>query len=213
MFHQRNELKDPALARVHALMPGLVSAHGVELVDLRWVTEHGARTLRVTIERRGASDERSGLSEGWGVTLDDCANFSRDLSAALDQEEGLPARYHLEVSSPGLDRELHSVDDLRRFRGRLARVKLARPAPDGQRVLRGALGEVGDATLTMTVDHKRLTVPLADVVEASLVFELLGADKPSHRGRSKAARAGGAGRPKSQGQRGTGSESVKRSGS
>lgn len=172
---------DRALAAVRALAAPLCAAHAVDLVDIAWATEHGGRTLRVTIERRGRGD---GTGEsGWGVSLEDCAELSRDLSQALDHDDVVPGSYHLEVSSPGLERELSSIEDLIRFQGRLARVKLAKPAPDGQRVLRGTLvsvtGEGDGAELTMRVDAKDITVPVRDVVVANLVFEMQRSPRPN----------------------------------
>jgi ribosome maturation factor RimP len=174
---------DPTLERVHTLLAPVARAHGVEVVSVRWVTEHGGRTLRVTIERRLASGAQAGQlpdgsdGVGWGVSLDDCAEVSRDLSAALDEnEDDIPGHYNLEVSSPGLDRELYSAADFLRFGGRTAKVKLSKPAPDGQRLLRGSIsalsGPQGAELLTMLVDGKSITVPFANVNEANLVFEL-----------------------------------------
>ena len=59
-----------------------------------------------------------------------------------------------------------------RFVGRTARVKLARPAPDGQRLLRGPLDEAPAGSIAVLVDGKRVEAPYADVIEANLVFEL-----------------------------------------
>jgi ribosome maturation factor RimP len=106
------------------------------------------------------------------VTLEDCVEVSRDVSSVLDVAELIPHRYNLEVSSPGLDRPLRGAADFARFRGRSARVKLGRPAPDGQRLLRGTLDEAPEGAVAVVVDGKRIEVPLADVVEANLVFEL-----------------------------------------
>jgi ribosome maturation factor RimP len=147
------------------LAPVLV-AHDVALVDLEWFTDRAGWTLRITIEREGTTDV-----EG-GVTLDDCADVSHDASAALDVADLIPHHYHLEVSSPGLDRRIRTPAELARFVGRTAKVKLSRPAPDGQRVLRGALDPAPEGRVAVLVDGKRIEVPFEDVVEARLVFEL-----------------------------------------
>jgi len=164
----------PFLASVRALVAPLCVAHGVDLVDIAW----GGRVLRVTIERRdpAVKDDPHGTS-GWGVTLDDCAELSREISRALDaDEEIIPGAYSLEVSSPGLERDLRSEDDFRRFVGFPAKVKLNRPAPDGQRALRGRIealtGAGATAALRMHVDGKDITVPFDTVTTAHLVYEL-----------------------------------------
>jgi ribosome maturation factor RimP len=50
-----------------------------------------------------------------GVTIDDCSTLSRDVEAVLDELDVIPSAYVLEVSSPGLERELYSIDDFRKF--------------------------------------------------------------------------------------------------
>jgi ribosome maturation factor RimP len=184
---------------VRELAGPLCLAHGVVLVDVAWATERGARILRVTIERLTHDGKGRTPEEGWGVALDHCADLSRDLSEALDRDDVVPGAYNLEVSSPGLERELTSPADLQRFVGRLAKVKLSRPAPDGQRALRGALvsvapssSEPSEALLTMRVDNKNVTVPVSDVAHANLVFELsatLSKEGPSRSGPSKRGQA------------------------
>jgi ribosome maturation factor RimP len=169
------------LARVRAAIGPVLSAHGVSLVDLEWLTDRGGWVLRVTIEREGTSDL------GGGVSLEDCADVSRDVSSVLDVEELIPHRHHLEVSSPGLDRPLRTEADMARFAGSTAKVKLSRPAPDGQRVLRGTLDQAPAGRVAVIVDGKRVEVPFADVAEANLVFELTPQPKkaPAKKGPSK----------------------------
>lgn len=154
------------LDKVRGAIAPVLSAIGVELVDLEWMTDRAGWTLRVTIERPGASDASG------GVTLEDCVEVSRDCSQVLDVEDLIPQHYHLEVTSPGLDRKLRGEADFARFRGQLAKVKLARPAPDGQRVLRGTLEEAPAGQVAVRVDGKRIEAAAADVEEARLVFEL-----------------------------------------
>src|SRR5262249_40372968 len=110
------------LGRVRAAIAPVLSAHFLDLVDLEWLTERGGWTLRVTIERPDAKDARG------GVTLEDCAEVSRDVSQVLDVEDLIAPHYNLEVSSPGLDRPLKSRADFTRFSGELAKVKLRKPA-------------------------------------------------------------------------------------
>jgi ribosome maturation factor RimP len=154
------------LARVRAAIGPVLSAHGVVLVDLEWLTERSGWVLRITIEREGSTEQ------GGGVTLEDCAEVSRGASAVLDVEDLIPQHYHLEVSSPGIDRPLRSAAEIARFAGRTAKVKLRHPAPDGQRVLRGLLDAAPEGKVAVIVDGKRIEVPYPDVAEANLVFEL-----------------------------------------
>jgi ribosome maturation factor RimP len=165
-----------ALERVREAIAPVLAAHGVSLVDLEWLTERVGLTLRITIEREGTSDA------GGGVTLEDCVDVSRDASSVLDVEDVIQQHYHLEVSSPGLDRRLRTPAEFARFIGRTVKVKLARPAPDGQRVLRGPLEAASEGRIAVVVDGKRVEAPLEEVVEARLVFELTPHPKPSGTG-------------------------------
>ncbi|WP_437792419.1 ribosome maturation factor RimP [Sorangium sp. So ce693] len=159
------------LGRVRDAVAPVLASHGVTLVDLEWTTERerAGWTLRLTIERENVDDVEDA---GGGVTLEDCADVSRDVSSVLDVEDLIPNHYNLEVSSPGLDRRLRTAAEFARFLGRTAKVKLSRPAPDGQRLLRGELLEAPEGQVAVLVDGKRIAVPFADVVEARLVFEL-----------------------------------------
>lgn len=183
------------LDRVRALVQPILVAHGVSLVDLLWVRDRLGWTLKVTIEREGAWDQ-SGPFLGAGVTLDDCAEVSRDVSTVLDHDEVISHAYHLEVGSPGLDRPLRAEADFRRFRGVLAKVKLTRAAPDGQKLLRGILDEAPEGRVAVVVDGKRVEVPYGDVAEAHLVYEAFGGNDKGPSGKrapgAKSKRASGA---------------------
>lgn len=161
-----------------AISPVLV-AHGVDLVELTWATDQGGWTLRLTIERLppAGKEAPSGADMTFGVTLEDCTDVSRDVSQLLDVEDLIAQHYHLEVSSPGLDRKLRGPADYKRFRGQLVKVKLTKPAADGQRVLRGTLEEAGDDHIDVRVDGKLLRAEVTDIDEARLVFELQTGEK------------------------------------
>ena len=185
---------DPLLERFQALVAPLCAAHGVDLVSLEWAA---GRTLRLTIERRSEAPEDPNAQSGWGVSLDDCADLSRDVSHALDADDFIPGHYSLEVSSPGLERDLYDEADFRRFIGFVAKVKLAKPAPDGQRLLRGTIlsltGSEASAALTMRVDNKEITVPFESVASANLVYEL---PSSTQKGGVRKTGGGGPSRPK-----------------
>jgi ribosome maturation factor RimP len=163
------------LERVRNALAPVLAAHSVVLVELEWLTERTGWTMRITIEREGTADA------GGGVTLEDCADVSRDASSVLDVEDLVSHRYNLEVSSPGLDRRLRTPAEFARFAGRTVKVKLSRPASDGQRLLRGELQTAPDGRVAVVVDGKRIEVALEDVVEARLVFELMPQPKKGKR--------------------------------
>src|SRR5262245_62755683 len=122
--------------------------------------------LRVRIDRPGpaASAEES-------VSVDDCANVSRDLSAILDVEDVVPIAYTLEWSSPGLDRPLRGVDDYRRFAGRRAKVVTSTQV-DGESHLTGRiLGVDGDDVILEGHRGRVHRVPLTVISRARLEVE------------------------------------------
>src|SRR5712675_2493030 len=88
----------------------------------------GRATLQIMAERR---DDAS-------MTVDDCADISRSVSALLDVADPIAGAYTLEVSSPGIDRPLVRPEDYERFTGFEARIELARPV-DGRKRFRGRL--------------------------------------------------------------------------
>jgi ribosome maturation factor RimP len=119
--------------RVLAVVEPVLRAHGVDAVELIWRSDSRGWVLYLTVERPGSADPSA------GITLDLCADISRDLSAALDVGDAITAtRYRLEVGSPGVERALYQVRDYARFAGRQAKVKVRQPI-DGQRVLHGSL--------------------------------------------------------------------------
>jgi len=121
---------------------------GYELVGVEYF-QRSARSslLRVYIDR-----ER-------GITLDDCMAVSHQLSGVLDVEDPLPGHYDLEVSSPGLDRLLFTPEQIQRFRGHRARVKLAAKL-DGRRNFEGVLGEVRGEVLALELGDEVRELPL-----------------------------------------------------
>ncbi len=156
-----------AIGAIEATISPVLRAHGVELVELTFQTDRTGWILRVTVEPPAP--------EGTvppAVTLAALAQISRDISAALDVADPIEQHYQLEVSSPGLDRPLRDAREFRRFVGKVAKVHLARPASDGQAVLRGRLVGATDDAVTLEVDGTPITAKLADVSRARLVYEL-----------------------------------------
>ena len=103
-----------------------------------------------------------------GVTLADCEFVSKQIGAFLDVEDPLPSSYVLEISSPGFDRRLRTVEHFRRFVDEEVKIELMRPR-DGRRRLRGRLKEVHDAAVTVDVDGTDWHVEFAEIGVARLV--------------------------------------------
>ena len=142
----------------------LVSSLGMELVEIEFKREGRTMVLRLYIDREG------------GVSLDDCAAVSRELSAVLDVEETVPGKYALEVSSPGLNRPLKTLEDYQRYTGRLIKIKTREPLADDQGNLRKTfLGELegieGDFVRMRLREGQKARIPLDSVAKANLEFE------------------------------------------
>jgi ribosome maturation factor RimP len=154
------------------------TAHGLELVDVTFASEHGQAVLRVLIDRAGEAhvEKATGrLVPGSGVSLTDCQSVSRDLSTVLDVHERLlpGGRYRLEVSSPGVDRPLVKAADFERFAGTEVRVHTKLPLDEtGRRKVQGLLEKLegGAVHVHDAPSKKTWIVPLADVAKAHVVF-------------------------------------------
>ena len=152
--------------KVRAIAERVAAGYGLEVFDVQFRREAPGMVLRVRLDRPGpAAKEEDGVSVG------DCANVSRELSAIFDVEEVVPTAYTLEVSSPGLDRPLRRADDYRRFTGRLAKVVM-REKVDGQGFFRGRIAGVDGSDVLIEADDKRThRVPLELITRANLEVE------------------------------------------
>jgi ribosome maturation factor RimP len=150
----------------------VVRAHGAETVEVELRPEQGGWTLRVYVEKLGASEHLLSTRDA-AVSLELCAGVSRDLSPALDVADLIPHAYHLEVSSPGVERPLRDARDFARFQGQKAKIKLrGTPGnPAAARVVVGTLDGVSGDTAYVLEGKKRHEVALTTVESARLVFE------------------------------------------
>lgn len=138
----------------------VVESMGYELVGVEYLGRGGDRAiLRVYIDKEA------------GITLEDCAEVSHQLSGVLDVEDPIPGRYSLEVSSPGLNRPLVYPEHFERFRGHRVKLRLAEKV-EGRRNLEGSLLGLADGLIQLEVEGRTWEVPLAAVESARLVPEI-----------------------------------------
>ena len=162
---------------VRRIAEPILSSLGLVLVDVELRGRGGNSLLRLVIERptgEGAAAE--------SVTIKDCERAHVLIGHAFDVEDPIPHAYVLEVSSPGLDRRMRSATDYERFKGRLARFKLAKPM-GGQAVVIGRIGKLEGHQLwieTATKTPRRrsgerdataIALPVEDIQEARLEVE------------------------------------------
>ena len=108
------------------------------------------------------------------MTVDDCEMLSRDLSPVLDVEDPIDREYHLEVSSPGIDRPLVRRSDFERWAGHVAKIELEHML-DGRKRFRGKLAGVEGDSVRVALEKAAdggnpALVPLAAIAEAKLVL-------------------------------------------
>jgi len=98
--------RDDYEQKTERLLLPIMERTGFELVDVEYVKEGSNYYLRAYIDKEG------------GITIDDCELVSRELSDLLDAEDFIPEAYYLEVSSPGLGRQLKKEKDFARSIGK-----------------------------------------------------------------------------------------------
>jgi len=126
--------------RVRDFTEELLPSMGLELVEVQFRREQHGWVLRVFID----TEE--------GVTLEHCSRVSRELSYYLDVEDVIDHKYHLEVSSPGLERKLYKTADFQRFSGQRAKVKQQDPV-DGQKTFIGVISGVDGETIALLTEE------------------------------------------------------------
>jgi ribosome maturation factor RimP len=144
------------IEKVHTIAEPLCEAEGVELVHVEYQRESAGRILRLYIDKPG------------GVNLDDCTCISRQLGDLLDVYLHRIGPYHLEVSSPGLDRPIGKTTDYERFKGHKVRVKTIQPV-DGQKNFRGTLLGLSKESVNLMVDKKAVAIPIKEIQKARLI--------------------------------------------
>lgn len=129
-------------------------------------------TLQIMVERRDDA----------AMTVEDCATVSHSVSALLDVADPIAIPYHLEISSPGIDRPLVRRADYERFAGFEAKIELQRPL-DGRRRFRGKLLGLADDSVKLLIDAEPMLLPLSSIARAKLVLSdaLIAGTQPQNR--------------------------------
>ncbi|NNM52839.1 MAG: ribosome maturation factor RimP [Pseudomonadales bacterium] len=145
--------------RLAELVRPAVTACHVELWGVDFFQQGRRSVLRVYIDAEA------------GVTVDQCAQVSHQVSGILDVEDPIAGEYVLEVSSPGWDRPLYNLDQCSRYIGSMVNLRLTLPLA-GRRRFKGTLLRVNaDGVLVLRVDDQDVEVPFAHVDKANLVAE------------------------------------------
>ena len=103
-----------------------------------------------------------------GIAVEDCERVSREAAALLDVEDPIPGQYRLEVSSPGLDRPLFTLEQFGQFIGELAQISLYAPQ-DGRRKFKGKILGTDEGHVLIDQDGVEITLALETIAKARLV--------------------------------------------
>ena len=145
---------------ITTLAAPVVEAEGCELVDVELAGKSGFWVLRIFIDKDG------------GVTVENCAACSRQISLLLDAEDIIDEKYTLEVSSPGLTRPLKKPEHYERAIGKLIAIR-ARQLMDGKRELIGVIKTVTNESVTIVAPEgdDEITIGFENISKANLEFE------------------------------------------
>ncbi len=145
--------------KVKELVQPIIRDMGYRLFDVEFKPERGW-VLRIIIDRAD------------GVTIRDCERVSKSVSALLDVEDPIPSSYILEVSSPGLNRELKKVEHYDFFKGKLVKLVL-REAIEGKKEITGYIDDVTEGIINIREKEKGgvFHIPFSKIARGRLEIE------------------------------------------
>ena len=147
MYKQKPDL-------VNLLQP-VISAMGYELWGLEYIPKGNSSLLRIYIDNVA------------GITLDDCASVSEQVAGVLDVNNPIRGHYDLEVSSPGLDRPLFTLDQFTRFLGAPVKLRLASKI-EGRKNLAGVIESVSGDAVQIREDGQLFRIPAGLIEKANI---------------------------------------------
>jgi len=137
------------------LLEPTVAALGFELWGIEYLSQGKHSVLRIYIDAEA------------GITVDDCARVSGQVSAVLDVEDPIVGEYTLEVSSPGMDRLLFRLDQFLGFIGEVVELRLRRPF-EGRRNFKGVLQGIEGEDVVVRIDDHEYLLPYSAVDKARI---------------------------------------------
>lgn len=143
---------------LHNLLSQTVQGMQYEFVGAEWAQEGKRSILRVYIDKPD------------GITLDDCSQVTHQLNGVLDVEDLVEHSYHLEVSSPGVNRPLFTMDQFNRFLQHWVKIKLTEPL-SGRKQLKGMLQQVTDDEVVLLIENEQWFVPYSIIKRANIIYQ------------------------------------------
>jgi ribosome maturation factor RimP len=145
--------------QIDKIIRASIEHQGLRLVRVKMMDASGRKVLQIMIER----------NDGKNVNIDECAEVSHLVSALLDVEDPISYEYHLEVTSPGIDRPLVNAQDFERFAGFEAKIETMLMI-EGRKRWRGILKGMEGENVLIIVDGVVHHVPLARISNAKLIL-------------------------------------------
>ena len=144
---------------VTALAIPLAEQMGYSIWDVEYVREGADYYLRITIDNEE------------GITIDDCEAFSRAIDPMLDEADPIADAYHLEISAPGVERDIKTPAHIEFCTGEMVEARLFAPL-EGSRVHRGILqGMDEEGRVLLAIGENTMAIPRASISRMTTVFE------------------------------------------
>lgn len=144
------------LEQLQALLAHVVEALGYECWGVEFISQGRHSVLRVYIDRPE------------GILIDDCEAVSRQVSGILDVEDPISGEYTLEVSSPGMDRPLFTLEQFAKHAGEQVKIRLRSPY-EGRRNYQGILRGVEEQDVVVLVDDHEYLLPIDSIDKANII--------------------------------------------
>ncbi len=141
---------------VQQLIEPAVTALNYDLWGVELISQGRHSTLRIYIDSPN------------GITVDDCAAVSHQVSGILDVEDPIQTHYTLEVSSPGMDRPLFKLEQYQLYVGEFLKLRLSAPF-DGRRKFSGVLTAIEGEDIILQVDNEEYVLPIESIDKANIV--------------------------------------------
>ena len=151
--------KETYEANTERLLEPILKEYGYSLYDVEYVKEGADYYLRAYIDKEG------------GITVDDCEKVSRALELKLDEEDFIPNAYILEVSSPGLGRQLKKEKQFLQNIGEQVDVRLYKALPDKRKEFTGTIKSYENEHFVFDVDGTDLELDLSQISKINLHFD------------------------------------------
>lgn len=151
--------------KILGLAQALADRQGFEVIEVKFAGRGRRSLLRIIVDKAAIDSPRSGIS------LDECAKFSRDMEPLIEEAGLINGPYNLEVSSPGLDRPLATISDFKRNKGKDVRISISEKLFDRD-IFIGKIIDVSENIVKVEIDGNELEIPFERILKARLEIKI-----------------------------------------